>query len=646
MKAFVGHSFTDDDKVVVAEFLKFFDQIKGLVPHFSWEHAEAAEPRELRQKVLSLIEGKNVFIGICTAKEEVIAPALLQRVPFLGRQLMAKADGFDCKTSDWIIQEIGLAVGRGMELILLVEDGVRRPGGLQGDVEYIPFSRSQPEKAFGKITEMIKALSPRPALIAVASGEGVPSKPAEQPSVGIANSDLDPKPGWTMENYRRAMLRLLFTNDAEGADRISSAYLAMPESHEGAKAAEWMANREYFNFVVRGSGDIGKLRELAQAHPDNAEIASSLAGALSYYDEHAEAAEIYDALSVKAKDADAERNYVGNASIDYARANRFDLAHDRIDRLRSLTSDDIDSEKHLISTIRMVAEASEDTDAAIATMERLVELDPSDTSTRFDLAHLHADSSNEDMALYHYLKIPVVDRKSGAWNNIGVSFDQFKMPGKAVSAYRRSESEGETLAMSNLAQKLTSAGFFEEAQAILDRAVGQIGYHQNVASAIAALKGSPEEEDKREEELLKKLQPKIEFFRRMGRAVMSQNLQNIPTTWKGPHCRLTVSISGDRFTAMGSYEQPVNALAAAIAPSWKDQTTRYRIDYSGVIRGRLIEATVQREREGEASSATSLLGIPSQPKVLMIISEFGKTIEVAERPYTSSPSYYEFRLEE
>ena len=32
------------------------------------------------------------------------------------------------KTSDWVIQEIGLATGRGLELILLVEDGVRRPG--------------------------------------------------------------------------------------------------------------------------------------------------------------------------------------------------------------------------------------------------------------------------------------------------------------------------------------------------------------------------------------------------------------------------------------------------------------------------------------------------------------------------------------
>lgn len=47
IKAFVGHSFTTDAAAVVGAFLKYFDQVEGLHPSFSWEHAEAAEPREL-----------------------------------------------------------------------------------------------------------------------------------------------------------------------------------------------------------------------------------------------------------------------------------------------------------------------------------------------------------------------------------------------------------------------------------------------------------------------------------------------------------------------------------------------------------------------------------------------------------------------
>ena len=59
------------------------------------------------------------------------------------------------KTSDWIIQEIGFALGREMRLILLIEDGLEPPGELQGNYERIVFNRGNPEKAFPLIEEMI-----------------------------------------------------------------------------------------------------------------------------------------------------------------------------------------------------------------------------------------------------------------------------------------------------------------------------------------------------------------------------------------------------------------------------------------------------------------------------------------------------------
>jgi hypothetical protein len=70
LKAFVGHSFMSEDDGVVRAFLKFFDQVKAMGIGFSWEHAEPAEPKVLADKVMRLIEDKNLFIGICTNKEE------------------------------------------------------------------------------------------------------------------------------------------------------------------------------------------------------------------------------------------------------------------------------------------------------------------------------------------------------------------------------------------------------------------------------------------------------------------------------------------------------------------------------------------------------------------------------------------------
>ncbi len=82
IRAFIGHSFTDDDAEVVRKFLAYFGQLSKLGLNFSWDHAEAAEPKVLADKVMSLISDKNVFIGICTKKERVIPPALLKKAVF------------------------------------------------------------------------------------------------------------------------------------------------------------------------------------------------------------------------------------------------------------------------------------------------------------------------------------------------------------------------------------------------------------------------------------------------------------------------------------------------------------------------------------------------------------------------------------
>ena len=54
VRAFVGHSFTENDEQVVGKFLKFFDQIAKGNSEFSWVNAESAEPKQLAQKVLAL----------------------------------------------------------------------------------------------------------------------------------------------------------------------------------------------------------------------------------------------------------------------------------------------------------------------------------------------------------------------------------------------------------------------------------------------------------------------------------------------------------------------------------------------------------------------------------------------------------------
>jgi hypothetical protein len=82
IKAFVGHSFNDDDKSLVGKFVENFDTLVNALPGFSWDRALEAEPSSVSQKVLEKIRDKNVFIGICTKAERVAQPKALTPVPF------------------------------------------------------------------------------------------------------------------------------------------------------------------------------------------------------------------------------------------------------------------------------------------------------------------------------------------------------------------------------------------------------------------------------------------------------------------------------------------------------------------------------------------------------------------------------------
>src|SRR6185437_2515950 len=111
-----------------------------------WDHAIRSEPRSISEKVEDVFEDKNVLIGICSKREQVCDPSNLKTLPVLGNLVFPK--GLSWKTSDWIIQEIGLARGRGCKTILLLEDEIRNPAPLLADIQYIRFNRKHPEGSF------------------------------------------------------------------------------------------------------------------------------------------------------------------------------------------------------------------------------------------------------------------------------------------------------------------------------------------------------------------------------------------------------------------------------------------------------------------------------------------------------------------
>lgn len=295
LSAFVGHSFLEIDQLVVTRILAVLDTISKLMPGFEWDHAQAAEPKELSQKVKEKMAGKNLFIGICTAKERVIDPQKLRRRWwFLRDEVIAERGNFVPKTSDWIIQEIGMAVGREMQIVLLVEQGLREPGGLQGDLEYIPFNRSEPEKCLEKLAEMLRSLVP----LAAPAGEATQAASSAEAEIPGQAGDpirefLTPNGLWTADDFVRKNRLAILWHEEDIHKAIVSAF----NESELAKLDEAQAHFQAAAISAGAEAQKGDwvepLTKLAKRYPEQPGPYIGFAERFEATGDHSRAAENY-----------------------------------------------------------------------------------------------------------------------------------------------------------------------------------------------------------------------------------------------------------------------------------------------------------------------------------------------------------------
>jgi hypothetical protein len=303
IKAFVAHSFTQEDAGVVDVILKCLNRVAELHPRFSWDHAEHPEPSLVDAKVLTLISDKNLFIGICTRKERVVSQSSLSSNWFLSSSFMGKKSDFQWKTSDWIIQEIGLAIGKGMKIILLVEENTKSPGALQGNLEYIEFSRNTPEKCYDKLLGMIASLSPHSASTPSITQEAKPqdNQDTELKLHPSENHWTKHRPDWKTADYQLALWWYIMKKDETGEKQLTDLYYASSEGGDVEKRKEWIAHRESVH-VIYGSGDLGKLEKYSEDMPTSSSIATDLAIGYLHYQEYEKAANAYLLAADKCKD--------------------------------------------------------------------------------------------------------------------------------------------------------------------------------------------------------------------------------------------------------------------------------------------------------------------------------------------------------
>jgi tetratricopeptide (TPR) repeat protein len=446
LRAFVGHSFLQADEDVVRAFMDHFDTLEKADIGFTWDHAEEAQALPLSTKVLGKIEGKNVFIGICTRKEYAIDGSKLKRIWV---NVFGKHSDLQWKTSDWIIQEIGLAVGRQMSIVLFLEEGVREPGGLYGDMEYIRFSRERPKDCFDKFLQMLTALKPK-----AEATTGVEAKPADaEERQAPYIIDLEPKPSWSSDEYETAAMRSILRGDIDALKKIDAAYKASDFAKGDARVI-WEGRIEHFRLIIKKDGDFEKIRRLAEENPKLAQAVYFVGSAYEEFQDFAKAAEKMEEAAHLSEDEETKVGYLGQAAFQYVRIDQPKRATELLNEVRKRVSENPKLMPSLVSALKRIADFKEDVEYQLALLEYGIEEAPSDTGKRFSLAYLHSQNENGDMALYHYQRIPSGQRDPGTWNNLGVAYGEVGMPVRAVKAFRKSAEGGNTLAMSNLGNKL------------------------------------------------------------------------------------------------------------------------------------------------------------------------------------------------
>lgn len=610
LSAFVGHSFLDSDGQVVDRVLKMLDSIKTLMPDFEWEHALAAEPKVLSQKVKEKMQGKNLFIGICTAKEHVIDTKLLKRRSWwTSDKFVADSSKFQAKTSDWIIQEIGMAVGRDMHIVLLIEDGVRSPGGLQGDLEYISFSRERPEAVFDKLANMLRTLVPQ----AVKGAEVQPSVAPVEVSKDDEESRfildyLTPTASWTPEEYALRYRFALLVDEERAAREIAesfdrTAFSSDPGAQATFRAAQISARAELY----KGEW-VAPLQNLARQYPNTAGPFIELARRFEEAGDHALAATNYEMAVQFENAADKRVRLLVDAATQRSKCGDSASARELISKASDIMVANPQIEAEGMLKLATYWQSIGNNEMFTACSERALELKPDSAQARFDLAYGYSKAGLENHALYHYgLHLRMRDN-ADAWNNLGVSAVSHRLLIRGIEAYQTAHRAGNTLATSNLAYALLQAGFLSEATALCVEGLKRPNPDPRLLEAKAQCDRARAVEGEKEEKVLEGTTRRRSVLRRMGRSSIIKLERALPRLWEGPDCDLTATFNGSELTLAGSYTHRFRGvLASAFTGTQQEIEAHYKVVYSGVLCGHAFIGKV-RTTSDRPSARTSLLG--------------------------------------
>src|SRR5882757_9181428 len=97
-------------------------------------------------------------------------------------------------------------------------------------------------------------------------------------------------------------------------------------------------------------------------------------------------------------------------------------------------------------------------------------------------------------------------------------------------------------------------------------------YHKNVGPLLAQITELPDDENKKEAEVIDKAKPKASFYERFGHALTLPTPTTIDGFWTGPDCPLKMETKGQDLILTGKFQTEVNNMLRALGGGAGRQT--------------------------------------------------------------------------
>lgn len=609
IKAFVGHSFAPEDKEVINKFTNHLDSLKHIL---EWEHAEGATPLPISQKVKTIFSNKTLFIGIFTRKYPIRKWLKTHWLPSL-----------------WIIQESGYALGKGMDMIFLVENSIPQNelSGLHADKELIFFSRNNPAEAFTKLGEMLNTFleashvsTPEPAT------ERTETPPAE---------DIETT---TFAKWFGAI-------KSKDASLEESLYRQQKDALKDSPSdlEELEVKRHWLKAVLGDGSSFEELRKIAansEKHHPNYLVAGLLE--MNYsdyrqaYDYYKKAFSFADTYNKKAQAVEKMCLCLSHLSkesecLPLAQSLLFPAAKSEEEKAR------------LFLTLANVAKQIQKKHIFCYFAERALSINPANDTLRFSLAYAYSELGEHPSAISHYKVLIKNDPNGTNYNNLAVSYSRAGLSNKANSLYEIAwKQHKSTLAAGNLAQNLLTAGFPTIAKEIAADAQKEPDYDNRINYVLENLSKTETDDEEKAKGLLSNIEALRDFKNEFADLFLLPALasSDVEGAWE------STSLKDINFT-LSDKHLGGTASKIGLAVLFKQEATD-SLHISGEVYGRTAiiqlrpkDSTLRRTLLGETSQKTTNAAIFFRPdnmtaEILEIVDDTHTTIHKIQKKGVST----------